>query len=165
MSNIFDDKRFIKIVESFVEHNDQKDAQEIMKMVNKVPTMFRSVISPLYRGIALPEDVVTAIDSEGFTFNKITSWSLSQKVAESFIADEKKKLRSYKGLVGVVFRSQIPQNKIILNIQGLVMSGSAMGLLPNFDPLAMDSAIKEAEVLVMPGVTIRKSNIIKKIKL
>lgn len=168
--NIFDDPKFFTALEQFVFTNDKKFAGQLSKFKSKIPGMFRSAPSPIFRGMVLPKSLVFDIENgENLVLNDYSSWTDNEKMAIKFVNDPSKRVTGpkKKEMVGVIFKKIISSSKIIVKIQALAMYLHSVGKLDEFgfDELNAEMAMEEAEILCDKGIALSKKDIFKTIKL
>ena len=152
---------FIKNLDEWLFKNDQKYADFLYRNKSNIPQYFRSYAKPLYRGMSVNADFVNTLLTKGVTFDKHTSWTQDQKMAEKFANDPAFSTGKTSGETKILIKKGIPATSIILDIYGFVnyMGVGQLGML-GFDETSLDSAMKEKEVLISKGVKITKSNVV-----
>lgn len=109
----------------------------------------------LYRGVYVTPDFANSKTSR---LNKSTSWSKNKNMAMNFIDNKKYSIRDSSNRIPILITKKISTNDIILDIDAFVnFYGKDKLIYMGFDDLAVDSALKEAEVLIKP-ITISKSD-------
>lgn len=98
-----------------------------------------------------------ASKGQGITLKGFSSWSKSKDVAMAFLRDPKYKTTSKSGTKVLIEITNPQQTSVVLDINSLLLY-TGFELIPsgNLDPLSMDSAIKEEEV-IMKDVVVRKA--------
>lgn len=150
-----------KNLDEWLFKNDQKYADFLHRKKSNIPLIFRSYGKPLYRGMSVNADFVNALLTKGVTFDKHTSWTQDQKMAEKFANDPSFSTGKTSGETKILIKKTISTTSIILDIYGFVnyMGVGQLGML-GFDETSLDSAMKEKEVLISKGVKITKSNVV-----
>jgi hypothetical protein len=155
MTYIIGTPEFIKKLDNWIAHNDKSDANWIKSKKNLIPLMFRTYNQYLYRGMVIDE-----IGKSGLTFDQVSSWTRSEKLAIAFATDPKFKTSKSKGALSILIKKKIPASKIIFDIYGFFLfMGEAQLEMLGVDDTSIDSIKKEQEVLVDKGIKILTSDI------
>lgn len=120
--------------------------------------MFTTVKTKLYRGMIVDSDFMDkASKGQGITLKGFSSWTKSKDVAMAFLRDPKYKTTSKSGTKVLIEITNPQQTSVVLDINSLLLyTGFELISSGNLDPLSMDSAIKEEEV-IMKDVVVRKA--------
>lgn len=120
--------------------------------------MFTTVKTKLYRGMIVDSDFMDkASKGQGITLKGFSSWSKSKDVAMAFLRDPKYKTTSKSDTKVLIEITNPQQTSVVLDINSLLLyTGFELISSGNLDPLSMDSAIKEEEV-IMKDVVVRKA--------
>jgi len=156
-------KELVGSIEKFVFTNDKKYIAQIVKFKSQIPPNFRKG-GKLYRGMVMDGKSISSLESgNNITLGDYSSWTSNIKMAKSFITDPKKAVG--KAGHGVIFQKTIPDNKIVLNIGGLIMFLNNSMMLDNFDfdDLTKEMAMDEQEFICDKGITITKKDIYQKV--
>ena len=155
MSFIVGTPEFNKNLDDWLFKNEKKYAQYFAKNKAKIPPMFRSTTSTLYRGMVVDMDFMQALHDTGkFVFKEQTSWTKERKVAVDFVKSSKYKTTNKQGLA-IIISKKIPASQQILDINAYVLfMGVAPLAMQGIDEMSLDSAVKEQEVLIDKGVGI-----------
>lgn len=141
----YEDKQFIKHLDTWLDISDQKSAKWLDSYRGKIPPMFLSYSSKLYRGFILDRIPTGKIDIKDYT-----SWSKDKNTAIKFLNDPAFRVSRKQG-VTVLASKSITSTKIVLNIHDLAMFLGTSGMIDlGIDDMSADSALKEKEVLVKP---------------
>lgn len=145
---------FWKALSKWLEHSDQNAASHIRGQRSTIPYPFRSYSKTLYRGTIISEEEL----EKGFTIKTFTSWSKDQKMAKNFITDSKFSITKNTGTK--VLLSKVFTSHVLLDIHSLALFYGTKQLLEfGVDDLAIDSALKEQEVLLDKNIKISQKDI------
>lgn len=146
---------YITQLSIWISTNDGNKHWTALKYLNKVKKKidkkFR-IGGIFYRGIVLEdeEDIINFVYF-GIKTKPIASWSIKQKIGSNFAI-------STSGL-GIVFKKEIPDSNIIINIQDFIMDRDIIKKAQEietekFNIIADGIARKEAETLVSQKITL-----------
>ena len=150
-------KEFAEDLDGWLFKNQQSYAAKINSNKTKIPTQMRTCTTPLYRGMTVDSDFLEKAKS-GIKFTNFTSWSLSPKIAESFVKDPKYKVGTKIG-VKILITKKIPPSQIVLHVYNVCLFNDYVLTGNGLDESSLDSAMKEQEVLINKGVVIKLSDI------
>lgn len=153
------DPKFIKHLTDWLKHSDQKDAKYLYENRLKVPQIFRKYSKTLYRGTVVDESFFEDLERGVVRLNAYTSWSKDKRISIGFLADPKYKI-STRGGTPILIKKSFIERDIIMDIHGFMLFAGKTSMLENgVEELAIDSAIKEHEVLINKGIAINKRNV------
>lgn len=156
--DILGDKLFVRALDSWLVKNDQASGKIIERGAKKLPQMFTTAKTKLYRGMIVDSDFMDKVGKgQGITLKGFSSWSKSKDVAVAFVNDPKYRTTAKTGTKVIIELQNPQQTSVVLDINSLLLyAGFELVASGDLDPLAMDSAIKEEEV-IMKDVVVRKS--------
>ncbi len=138
----------------WLETSDSRYSTYLFNNSSKIPSILKQA-NTLYRGVYVTPDFA---NSKTNRLNKSTSWSKNKNMAMNFINNKKYSIRDSSNRIPILITKKISTNDIILDIDAYVnFYGEDNLIYMGFDDLAIDSALKESEVLVKP-ITISKSD-------
>jgi len=155
--NIITDKKFIKNIEKYVDMNDFKDLDFIIKNSEKIPAYFNKE-DIFYRGMILTDEELDIVNNNNFKLNRVTSLTKDKNIAIKFATDPKYRIKNKQGTPVLITKKFKP----IIDIDAYIQYMYSSDLLGDFDDLALDSAMKEKEVIT-PVLSILNKEI-KKLK-
>jgi hypothetical protein len=159
MTNLVQTPEFVKVLDGWLEKNDQKFASRIKSWSGQIPPQFKTCTTPLYRGMTVDESFMAAAD-KGVTFKTFTSWSIKPEVAKKFVNDPAYRLSNGGGTkIKILITKKLNASDIVFNIFNYVLFMGWMLPSLGMDELSLDSATKEQEVLVNKGVVIKMPDI------
>ena len=161
MKWIIGTEEFNKNLDGWLSHNDQKNSDFLNKNKNKIPPTFRQYSGKLYRGMAVNADFIIQLEKGGVTFKTNSSWSKSDKVAKGFVNDPSFRIgKKTDTEIKILITKKINPSLQILDIDAFVMfMGIPQLEMQGIDELALDSALKEKEVLISSGIKITSRDI------
>ena len=151
---------FREKLDSWLLRSDQPSGDFLFRNKSKIPPVFQSYKSKLYRGMIVDQAFIDKVNTAGLTFTTHTSWSKDMNIAKKFATDPKFSIASKKDGIVVLLEKTITSTHQILDIDGFV---SFMGLsqlsMMGYDEVNLDSAAKEKEILIAKGVKITKRDL------
>lgn len=140
-------KEFVKNLNKWLETADQKYSQFLHVNSSKIPYLFKKQ-STLYRGANVDIDF---LNKNVGNFSKPTSWSKNKNSSLKFLDEKSYFSGKPKNTSKILITKKITSNDIIIDIDAYVnFYGEDRLIYFGFDELAIDSAKKEAEVIVKP---------------
>lgn len=153
------DPKFIKNLTNWLDTSDQKSAKYLYENRLNLPPFFRKYSKPLYRGTIVNDKFLEEIERKPISLNEYTSWSKDQSISISFLKDPKYRVTKKEG-TQILITKTFTERDIIMDIQAYALfSGETTLLEHGLDKLAIDSALKESEVLIKKGILITKKDI------
>ena len=152
-------KEFAEALDGWLFKNEQSYAGKINSNKAKIPVQMRTCKDYLYRGMTVDSDFLEKAKT-GLKFTNFTSWSLSPKIAESFVKDPKYKVGSgSKGGIQILITKKIPPTQIVLHVYNMCLFNDYILTGNGLDETSLDSAMKEQEVLCNRGIIIKLNDI------
>lgn len=148
----------IKFLEKHIDVGGRKWSSEVAKLSQQIPVQFKEVSGYLYRGMVLDQIALDKLKTTGLVLEQFSSWTTSPEIAKRFSVDPKLMMKNKTG-TPVVFKKKIPKSYVIVNIQSFVLFLDNMGMINDFDPIVMDSAIKEQEILIEAGIRLFEKDV------
>ena len=161
MSNwIIGTEEFKDKLDSWLLKSDQPSADFLFRNRSRIPPVFQSYKSKLYRGMVVDQAFIDKVNTSGLIFTTHASWSKDMSLAKKFATDPKYSIASKKDGILILLEKTFTSNQQILDIDAFV---SFMGLsqlaMMGYDEINLDSAAKEKEVLVGKGIKITKRDL------
>lgn len=153
------DKKYCTALNSWLEHSDQRAAEILFAKRHDIPQMFRTYTKTLYRGMVVDQQFLDKLNKKPQTAPFYTSWSKDKKVSLGFLKDPAFKI-STKSNIDTLLEKTFTTSDIVVDIHSLSLF---LGMGPmadlGIDELAIDSSLKELEILIRKGITITKKDI------
>jgi hypothetical protein len=143
---------FSQMLEKWVEKNDQAAASKLNSNKAKFPPILRPA-GQYYRGMQVDSNFIEKL-KVGVKFDKFSSWSFDPSLAKKFATDPAYRIGSSSKSIKILINKKFTSQQVVLNVYSVCAMNSFVLLSHGFDEIAMDSAMKESEVLINKGVTI-----------
>jgi hypothetical protein len=161
MKNIVNTENFRRNLQAWLSNNDQASAEFLNRNRQYIPQILRNYTAPIYRGMSVTQDVLDILDKGIFVFKKHTSWSKDKKIAAKFVNDPAFSLYSNVSdkRIKIILEIKPSISQQIMDIDSFVsIFGKKQLTLLGYDETAIDSAMKEKEVLMQKALKISKTS-------